>query len=140
MTVMESGSEILKVDEGGRVRRPPEKREAMLAEYERSVDARAGRCRRGPRAGIAARLIRHSVGRLKAMRLRGLLPRGGLQSATVGMHISEPSGIFCRTACRIRCQMVRASVSSSAVESAPAANVSRESTQESGFVFRIHSS
>ena len=36
MTVMEAGSEILKVDEVGRVRTPPEKREAMLAEYERS--------------------------------------------------------------------------------------------------------
>jgi transposase-like protein len=36
MTAMESGSEILKVDEVGRVRTPPEKREAMLAEYERS--------------------------------------------------------------------------------------------------------
>ena len=36
MTVMEPGSEILKVDEVGRVRTPPEKREAMLAEYERS--------------------------------------------------------------------------------------------------------
>jgi transposase-like protein len=36
MTVMESGSEILKVDEVGRVRTPSEKREAMLAEYERS--------------------------------------------------------------------------------------------------------
>jgi transposase-like protein len=36
MTVMESGAEILKVDEVGRVRTPPEKREAMLAEYERS--------------------------------------------------------------------------------------------------------
>ena len=36
MTVMESGSEILKVDEVGRVRTPPERREAMLAEYERS--------------------------------------------------------------------------------------------------------
>jgi transposase-like protein len=36
MTVMESGSEILKVDEVGRVRTPLEKREAMLAEYERS--------------------------------------------------------------------------------------------------------
>jgi transposase-like protein len=36
MTVMETGSEILKVDEVGRVRTPPEKREAMLAEYERS--------------------------------------------------------------------------------------------------------
>jgi len=34
--VMESGSEILKVDEVGRVRTPPERREAMLAEYERS--------------------------------------------------------------------------------------------------------
>ena len=34
--VMESGSEILKVHEVGRVRTPPEKREAMLAEYERS--------------------------------------------------------------------------------------------------------
>lgn len=36
MTVMESGSEILKVDEVGRVRTPPEKRGAMLAEYDRS--------------------------------------------------------------------------------------------------------
>ena len=36
MTVMEPGSEILKVDEVGRVQTPPEKREAMLAEYERS--------------------------------------------------------------------------------------------------------
>ena len=36
MTVMESGSEIVKGDEVGRVRTPPEKREAMLAEYERS--------------------------------------------------------------------------------------------------------
>jgi transposase-like protein len=36
MTVMELGSEILKVDEVGRVRTPPEKREAMLAEYDRS--------------------------------------------------------------------------------------------------------
>lgn len=36
MTVMEVGSEILKVDEVGRVRTPPEKREEMLAEYERS--------------------------------------------------------------------------------------------------------
>ena len=36
MTVMEPGSEILKVDEVGRVRMPPEKREAMLAEYDRS--------------------------------------------------------------------------------------------------------
>jgi transposase-like protein len=36
MMVMESGSEILKVDEVGRVRTPPERREAMLAEYERS--------------------------------------------------------------------------------------------------------
>ena len=36
MAVMEAGSEILKVDEAGRVRTPPEKREAMLAEYERS--------------------------------------------------------------------------------------------------------
>jgi uncharacterized membrane protein len=36
MTVMESGSEILKLDEVGRLRTPPEKREAMLAEYERS--------------------------------------------------------------------------------------------------------
>lgn len=33
---MEPGAEILKVDEVGRVRTPPEKREAMLAEYERS--------------------------------------------------------------------------------------------------------
>ena len=36
MTVMEPGSEILKVDEVGRVRTPPAKREAMLAEYDRS--------------------------------------------------------------------------------------------------------
>jgi transposase-like protein len=36
MTVTESGAEILKVDEVGRVRTPPEKREAMLAEYEGS--------------------------------------------------------------------------------------------------------
>lgn len=36
MTVMEAGSEILKVDEVGRVRTPSKKREAMLAEYERS--------------------------------------------------------------------------------------------------------
>ena len=36
MTVMELGSEILKVDEVGRVRTPPEKREAMLAQYDRS--------------------------------------------------------------------------------------------------------
>ena len=36
MTVMEPGSEILKVDEVGRVRTPPAKREAMLAEYGRS--------------------------------------------------------------------------------------------------------
>jgi transposase-like protein len=36
MMVMEPGSEILKVDEVGRVRTPPEKREAMLAEYDRS--------------------------------------------------------------------------------------------------------
>ena len=36
MTVMEPGSEILKVDEVGRIRMPPEKREAMLAEYDRS--------------------------------------------------------------------------------------------------------
>jgi transposase-like protein len=36
MTVMESGSEILKVDEAGRVRTPPEKREALLSEFERS--------------------------------------------------------------------------------------------------------
>jgi hypothetical protein len=36
MTVMESGSsEILKVDEVGRVRTPPEKREALLAEFDR---------------------------------------------------------------------------------------------------------
>ena len=33
---MELGSEILKVDEVGRVQTPPEKREAMLAEYYRS--------------------------------------------------------------------------------------------------------
>ena len=36
MTVMELGSEILKVDEVGRVRMPPERREAMLGEYDRS--------------------------------------------------------------------------------------------------------
>ena len=36
MMVMEPGSEILKVDEVGRVRTPPEKREAMLAEFNRS--------------------------------------------------------------------------------------------------------
>ena len=36
MTGMESSSEILKVDEVGRVRTPAEKREAMLAESERS--------------------------------------------------------------------------------------------------------
>ena len=36
MTVMEPGSEILKVDEVGRVRTPPQRREAMLAEYDRS--------------------------------------------------------------------------------------------------------
>lgn len=34
--VMETGSEILKVDEAGRVQMPPGKREAMLAEYDRS--------------------------------------------------------------------------------------------------------
>ena len=33
---MELGSEILKLDEVGRVQTPPEKREAMLAEYDRS--------------------------------------------------------------------------------------------------------
>ena len=33
---MEVGSEILKVDEAGRVRTPPEKREVLLAEYDRS--------------------------------------------------------------------------------------------------------
>jgi transposase-like protein len=33
---MEVGSEILKVDEAGRVQTPPEKREVMLAEYDRS--------------------------------------------------------------------------------------------------------
>ena len=33
---MESGAEILKVDEVGGIQTPPEKREAMLAEYERS--------------------------------------------------------------------------------------------------------
>jgi transposase-like protein len=38
---MEPGSEILKVDEAGRVRTPPEKREAILAEYERSGMTRA---------------------------------------------------------------------------------------------------
>jgi transposase-like protein len=36
MTVMEPEAEILKVDEAGRVQTPPEKREAMLAEYDRS--------------------------------------------------------------------------------------------------------
>jgi transposase-like protein len=36
MTVMEPGSEILKVDEVGRIQIPPEKREALLAEYDRS--------------------------------------------------------------------------------------------------------
>jgi transposase-like protein len=36
MAVMEPGAEILKVDEVGRVQTPPEKREAMLAEYDRS--------------------------------------------------------------------------------------------------------
>jgi hypothetical protein len=36
MTVIEGGSEILKVDEAGRVRTPPEKREAVLAEFDRS--------------------------------------------------------------------------------------------------------
>ena len=33
---MEVGAEILKVDEAGRVQLPPGKREAMLAEYDRS--------------------------------------------------------------------------------------------------------
>jgi hypothetical protein len=33
---MEPGSEILKVDEVGRIQTPPEKREAMLAAYDRS--------------------------------------------------------------------------------------------------------
>jgi DNA-binding transcriptional regulator YiaG len=36
MTVIEPGSEILKVDEVGRVQTPAEKREAMLVEYDRS--------------------------------------------------------------------------------------------------------
>jgi len=36
MTVMEPGSEILKVDEAGRVRTPREKREGLLAEFDRS--------------------------------------------------------------------------------------------------------
>ena len=36
MTVMEPGSEILKVDEVGRVWTPAEKREALLAEFDRS--------------------------------------------------------------------------------------------------------
>ena len=36
MTVMESGSEILKVDEAGRIRTPAEKREALLGEFEGS--------------------------------------------------------------------------------------------------------
>ena len=35
MTVMESAQD-LKVDEVGRVRTPPEKREALLAEFDRS--------------------------------------------------------------------------------------------------------
>ncbi|HEY5742321.1 MAG TPA: hypothetical protein VIS99_07250 [Terrimicrobiaceae bacterium] len=33
---MEAGSEILKVDEVGRIQTPPEKREALLVEYDRS--------------------------------------------------------------------------------------------------------
>jgi hypothetical protein len=33
---MESGSEILKVDEAGRVRTPPERGEALLGEFDRS--------------------------------------------------------------------------------------------------------
>jgi transposase len=36
MMVMEPGSEILKVDEVGRIQTPPEKREALLVEYDRS--------------------------------------------------------------------------------------------------------
>jgi hypothetical protein len=36
MREMEPGSEIWKVDEAGRVRTPPEKREALLAEFDRS--------------------------------------------------------------------------------------------------------
>ena len=36
MTPMEPGSEILKVDEAGRVQTPAPKREALLAEYDRS--------------------------------------------------------------------------------------------------------
>jgi hypothetical protein len=36
MTVTESGAEILKVDEAGRIRTPPEKRAALLAEFDRS--------------------------------------------------------------------------------------------------------
>jgi hypothetical protein len=36
MTVMEGGAEILKVDEVGRVRTSPERREALLGEYDRS--------------------------------------------------------------------------------------------------------
>ncbi len=36
MTVIEPGSEILKVDEVGRIQTPAEKREALLAEYDRS--------------------------------------------------------------------------------------------------------
>ena len=36
MTVMEAGSEILKVDEVGRVRTPSEKRQALLTEFDRS--------------------------------------------------------------------------------------------------------
>jgi transposase-like protein len=33
---MEPGAEILKVDEAGRIQTPPEKRQAVLAEYDRS--------------------------------------------------------------------------------------------------------
>ena len=33
---MEPGSEILKVDEVGRIQIPPQKREALLVEYDRS--------------------------------------------------------------------------------------------------------
>jgi hypothetical protein len=36
MTVTEAGSEILKVDEVGRIQTPPEKRAALLAEFNRS--------------------------------------------------------------------------------------------------------
>ena len=94
MTVRESGSEILKVDEVGRVRTPPEKGKAMLAEYEgsgmtgaqfaRFVGVRystlmywlqkrrkgAGRARKGQ---LRAMIIR--VGWKRAWREKGQSPR-----------------------------------------------------------------